>query len=67
MNIKQNINQGTKSNNIAVVTCVLTAAAYVLSAAYPESKAGSYILANMETIAGGVISFVTILVTLIKK
>jgi len=67
MNIKQNINEGKKSNRVADVTCILTALAYVLSYVYPESKAGSYILANLELITGGVMAFVTILVTLIKK
>ena len=67
MNIKQNIKDGQKSNNVAAVTCMLTALAYTLSAVYPESKAGAYILNNLELITGGVMSFVTILVTLIKK
>jgi hypothetical protein len=67
MNIKKNINEGRKSNRVAGVTCILTALAYVLSYVYPESNVGSYILANLELITGGVLSFVTILVMLIKK
>ncbi len=67
MNIKNNINNGNKSNNVAIVTALLSALALVLSVVYQDSKASVYILANIELLTTGVLSIITILVTLIKK